>query len=134
MSFHICAVIVPKESGPRLALVNPTIPARVQTRNRADRRLQSMTLGAAVLGIAATGVFGYAAALTYTGKTNTVNAAAGVQSFGGDQQPQQPVDGVTGQSGQDDQGNILNPFFGIQQVTPPTTSGRRQSHVSSGGS
>ena len=133
MSFHIWAVIVRKEFGPRLAFVNPTIPARVQTRNRADRRLQSMTLGAAVLGIAAVGVFGYAAALTYTGKTNTVSAA-GVQSFGGDQQPQQPISGVAGQARQDDQGNILNPFFGIQQVTPPTTSGHRQSHVSSGGS
>ncbi len=134
MRFHIWAVIVPKEFGPRLALVNPTVPARVQTRNRADRRLQSLTLGAAVLGIAATGAFGYAAALTYSGKTNSVSAA-GVQTFSGDQPlEQQPVNGVTGQSGQDDQGNLVNPFFGGQQVTPPTTTRHRQSHVSSGSS
>ncbi|HEY5629702.1 MAG TPA: hypothetical protein VIR16_09345 [Candidatus Limnocylindrales bacterium] len=114
--------------------MNPTIPARVQTRNRADRRLQSMTMTAAVVGIAATGVFGYAAALTYTGTTNAANAANPQTGIGNDQQPLQVNGGTSGQTGGDDQGTTVNPFFGGQQVTPPTTSRKRQSHVSSGSS
>lgn len=120
--------------------MNPTIPARVHARSRADQRLQSMTLGAAVVGIAATGVFGYAAALTYAGTTTNANAAnpaanQGTQprSYGGD-------DGGFGSSqygtsGQSNQGGgLVNPFFGGEQVNPPTSTGSRHSHSSSGGS
>lgn len=132
--------MVPKETGTRLFLVNPTIPARVNARSRADQRLQSMTMGAAVIGIAATGVFGYAAALTYTGKTSTANAAnppvvqntqprhegGGDDGFGGSQ---------FGTSGESNEGGaIVNPFFGGQQVNPPTITGGGHSHSSSGGS
>jgi hypothetical protein len=138
VSFLIYAVIVPKESRQRMAFVNPTIPARVQTRNRADRRLQSMTLGAAVIGIAATGAFGYAAALTYTGTTNAANAANPQSGFGDDQPLQQPGNnggtGSSGQTGRNDQGTTVNPFSGGQQVNPPTTTRHRTSHVSSGSS
>jgi hypothetical protein len=134
VSFLICAVIVPKESGPRLGLVNPTIPARVQNRNRADQRLASMTLGAAVLGIVATGAFGYAAAITYAGTSTSANAA-NPQSGYGDNQPLQQVNGGTpGQTGAGDDQGLLNPFFGGQQVNPPTTSRHQKSHVSSGSS
>jgi hypothetical protein len=123
----------PKESGATLRLVNPTIPARVQARSRADRRLQSMTIGAAALGIAATGVFGYAAALTYTGKTTTVNAA----DQQGDQQYAVPNDngGSTGQSGTSSGGGTATPNRGTQQqpIIPPTST-RHRGHVSSGGS
>ncbi len=138
MSFLIYAVIVPKESDARLAPVNATIPARVQNRHRADQRLHSMTLGAAVLGIAGTAAFGYAAALTYTGTTSNANAATTPQYGYGDDQPfqqEQNFGGESGESGErNQQGTTVNPFFGGQQVTPPTTSRKRQSHVSSGGS
>jgi len=115
--------------------VKSTIPARVQARSRADRRLQSMTLGAAALGLAATGVFGYAAALTYTG-TSTVNAA-GQQTGLGNQQYAVPNDtsGNTGQSGNSSGGVTVNPNAGAQQqpINPPTTTRHRQ-HAVTGGS
>jgi hypothetical protein len=129
----------PKETQPTLRLVNSTtIPARVQARSRHDSRLQSMTLGAAALGIAATGVFGYAAALTYSG-TSTANAAD--QNLG-DQNGTQPFTvnggssagsnggGTTRNSG----GTTVTPNAGNQQpVNPPTTTRHRQ-HAVSGGS
>jgi hypothetical protein len=133
VSFLICTVRDPKESGPTLTLVNPTVPARVHARSRADRRLQSMTLGAAALGIAATGAFGYAAALTYAGTTATANAADQQAGFG-DQGQVQPGDGngSAGQSGTSG-GNVV-PFSGNQQpVNPPTTT-RHRSHTVTGGS
>jgi hypothetical protein len=95
-----------------------------------------MTLGAAALGIAATGVFGYAAALTYTGKTSTANAADG-QSGVGDQQYAVPngAGGGSSQSGGTVNPNAVNPNAGTQQqpVTPPTTTRHRQ-HAVTGGS
>ncbi len=122
--------------------MNASIPARIHARSRADRRLQSMTLGAAALGIAATGVFGYAAALTYTGATSTVSAAERPASAGaGGQgqsapaaaQGQAASGGVSDQSGQGG-GILVNPFFGSQQaVTAPATTGGH-SHAVSGGS
>ncbi len=51
-----------------MTYMNPTTNARVRARNSANYRLQALTIGAAVLGIAGTGVFSYAAAMTYTGK------------------------------------------------------------------
>ena len=137
MRFLIWTLSDPKELGATLLFVNPTIPARVQARSRADRRLQSMTLGAAALGIAATGVFGYAAALTYTGKTATVNAAD-QQSGLGNGQYAVPNDtsGNSSQSGGTTVNpNAVTPNSGIQQqpVNPPTTTRHRQ-HAVSGGS
>lgn len=118
--------------------MNPTIPARVQARADADRRLQSMTLTAAVVGIAATGVFGYAAALTYSGQTNTANAAVRQNVVAPQQQPQQQFfgddgNGGSGESGEDNGGGFVNPFF-AQPVNPPTTTTRHSSHTTSGGS
>ena len=130
MRFLISAVIVPKEIGARLGLVNPNIPARVHARSRADNRLQSMTFGAAALGIAATGVFAYAAALTYSGKTTTANAAGPQSGFNDGQQAPSTNSGES--NGSDSQG-IINQFFGGQQVTPPTTT-RHRSHTVTGGS
>ena len=120
----------PKEIGPRLHLVNPTIPARVQARSRADSRLQSMTLGAAALGIVATGVFGYAAALTYTGQTSTANAADQQTGFGGGTYG----NGATANGyGQGTGGAVMPNGFNQVPVNPPTTTRHRQ-HVVSGGS
>lgn len=48
--------------------MNQTTNARVRARNSANYRLQALTIGAAVLGVAGTGLFSYAAAMTYTGK------------------------------------------------------------------
>jgi hypothetical protein len=136
VSFLIWTLSDPKESSAKLADVNPTIPARVQARSRADRRLQSMTLGAAALGIAATGAFGYAAALTYTGKTTTVNAADGQTNLG-DQQYAAPdtTGGSSNRSGTTSGGSTVNPNAGTQQqpVNPPATTKHRQ-HAVSGGS
>jgi hypothetical protein len=114
--------------------VNPTIPARVHARSQADRRLQSMTLGAAALGIAATGVFGYAAALTYTGKTSTANAADQPGGFGDQQQTlSNGAGGTSGQSGATG-GGTVTPFSGNQQPVNPPTATKHRSHASSGGS
>ncbi len=101
-----------------------------------------MTLGAAALGIAATGVFGYAAALTYSGATSTVSAAgqpvgSGTGSQGLAAPAAAPALGQAASGGTSDQGSggvIVNPFFGSQQAAAaPTTTGR-PSHAVSGGS
>jgi len=97
-----------------------------------------MTLGAAALGIAATGVFGYAAAITYNGKTSTVNAAD-QQTGVGDQQYAVPntTSGSSGQSGNTSGGGTVTPNAGTQQqqqhINPPTTTKHRQ-HAVTGGS
>jgi len=128
VSFLICVVMDPKESGPRLQFVNPTtVPARVHARSRYDSRLQSMTLGAAAIGIAATGFFGYAAALTYAG---TATSAAVQQ--GGVLQQQLPTRNAD-DAGQGSEGGGVNPYSYQQQIIPPTIS-RHSSHASSGGS
>jgi hypothetical protein len=138
VSFLIRVVIDPKESGPTLMPVNPTVPARIQARSRADRRLQSMTLGAAALGIVATGAFGYAAAMTYTGKTSTVSAADQPASLGGQVadpniQNAQPNSGggVSGGSGSQSQGGTVSPFF---QTIPQQPIVPQRHHATSGGS
>jgi len=119
--------------------VNATVPARIQARSRADRRLQSMTLGAAALGIVATGAFGYAAAMTYTGKTSTVSAADQPASLGGqvadpnvqNAQPNNGSSGVSGGSGSQSQGGTVNPFF---QTIPQQPIAPQRHHAISGGS
>ncbi len=116
--------------------MNPTIPARVQARSRNDSRLQSMTLGAVALGIAGTGFFGYAAALTYAG-TTTNSAAVNTQSGLTPQQLQNSYSynggGYSGDDGQGTGGGTVTPYYNQQIIVPPVSTGR-QSHVSSGGS
>ena len=51
---------------------------RAEARSRANRRLRAMTIGTAVLGVAATGSLGWAAAMTYDGSTANRTAAAGI--------------------------------------------------------
>ncbi len=116
--------------------MNPTIPARIHARSRNDDRLQSMTLGAVALGIAGTGFFGYAAALTYTGTT----ANSGAATTQGGLTPQQLQnsysyngDGLAGDDGQSGQGGAVNPYYNQQIVIPPVSTSRH-SHASSGGS
>ena len=90
-----------------------------------------MTLGAAALGIAATGAFGYAAALTYTGKTTTVNAADGQPGRGA---LPNDTSGSSNQSGSASGGVVTpNSKTPQQPVTPPATTKHRQ-HAVSGGS
>lgn len=92
-----------------------------------------MTLGVAALGITATGVFGYAAALTYSG-TATANAADQPAGLG-DQNATQPLrnsgaGGVAPNTG----GTTIAPNTQNQQpVTPPTTT-RHRNHAVTGGS
>ncbi len=113
--------------------MNPTIPARVQARSRNDGRLQSMTLGAVALGIAGTGFFGYAAALTYAG-TTTNSAPATIQGGYTPQQLQNSYSYNGGGDSQGTQGGLVNPYYNQQQlVAPPATTGRH-SHAISGGS
>lgn len=54
--------------------MNSTTRARMEARSSANHRLYALTVGAAVLGVVGTGVFSYAAALTYTGKTSVAAA------------------------------------------------------------
>lgn len=112
--------------------MNPTIPARVQARSRNDDRLQSMTLGAAAIGIVATGFFGYAAALTYAG---TTTSAATTGQGGLTQQQLQNSYSYNGNTGQSTQGGATTPYYNQQQqvINPPVYTGRH-SHALSGGS
>ncbi len=113
--------------------MNSTIPARVRARSRNDDRLQSMTLGAAAIGIVATGFFGYAAALTYAG-TTTSNAGATTQ---GGLTPQQLSNSYSyngSDGGQGTQGGATNPYYNQQQIIIPPVSTGRHAHASSGGS
>jgi len=55
-----------------------TNDARVAARSRARRRLRRMTIGTAMLGIAATGGLGWAAALSYDGSTPASAATTAV--------------------------------------------------------
>ncbi len=59
--------------------MNQTTNARVRARNSANYRLQALTIGAAVLGVVGTGVFSYAAAMTYTGKPAADQQTSGDQ-------------------------------------------------------
>jgi hypothetical protein len=47
-----------------------------EARSRAARRLRKLTIGTAALGVAATGGFGWLAAVTYSGATTSVTTAA----------------------------------------------------------
>lgn len=127
----------PKETASRLRQVKQSVPARVQARARADHKLQTLTIGAATIGFAATGAFAYAAALTYTGTTTTVNAAD--PQSRGDQPQTLPGSGggTSGQSGT--QGGETSPYsvnpYSVNPapISPPTSS-RHRSHAVSGGS
>ena len=51
---------------------------RAEARSRASRRLRTMTIGSAILGVAATGGLGWAAALTYNGALTHADLTAAV--------------------------------------------------------
>ena len=51
---------------------------RAEARFRASRRLRTMTIGSAILGVAATGGLGWAAALTYNGALTQADLTASV--------------------------------------------------------
>ncbi len=114
--------------------MNPTIPARVQARSHADRRLQSLTLGAVALGIAATGAFGYAAALTYTGKTTTANAANPQGGFGDRQYVPNGDNGASGTVNQNSAGGNVAPNVNNQQLVAPPIITQHRQHAVTGGS
>jgi hypothetical protein len=57
-----------------------TNDARADARSRAGRRLRRMTIGTALLGIAATGGLGWTAALSYDGAGPSTDATATVSS------------------------------------------------------
>jgi hypothetical protein len=122
-------------------------PLRIRARSRADRRLQAMTIGTAMLGVVATGAFGYAAAVSYTGKTTTALAddqqAAGDPNAGvGD--PNAGVPNANGAAPVDPNPGVANPNTGVANPTPGTTTQQapaptvrrthKTGHVSTGGS
>ena len=124
-------------------------PSRVRARSRADRRLQAMTIGTAMLGVVATGAFGYAAAVSYTGKATTALAddqqAAGDPNAGvGDPNAGVPNANTNGVAPVDPNPGVANPNTGVTNPTPGTTAPQAQAptvrrshksgHVSSGGS
>ncbi len=74
-------------------------------RVRAARRLRTMTIGTAILGVAATGSFGVLAAITYDGTSTSTTSALTTQATGT-----------------------------TAQAAPIVTSTTRIAHVSSGGS
>ena len=96
-----------------------------------------MTLGAAALGFAATGVFAYAAAISYAGTTTNADAANLPADIGGQGVDPNGTSGQTNLGGNQSgtQGGTVSPFSGSNQqpVTPPTTT-RHRSHAVTGGS
>ena len=87
--------------------MNTTTTAReARTRNLA--RLRTLTIGTAVLGVAATTGFGYVAAMSYSGVTTTTATTAATTATSGG-----------------------TAFFGTASTITSTT---RKGHVSSGGS
>ncbi len=54
--------------------------ARVEARTRAGRRLRSLTIGTAILGVAATGALGWVAAGTAVGASTASHSTAVVTS------------------------------------------------------
>lgn len=55
-----------------------TTAQRAEARSRASHRLRNMTIGTAILGIAATGSLGWAAAITYDGASTRADLTAAV--------------------------------------------------------
>ena len=125
--------------------MNANSGARIRARSRAESRLRAMTIGTAVLGVAATGAFGWAAAITYDGKTSTALAAD--PGTGGDSN----AAGNPGAGFSDPNAGVTNPNPGVtnpnggvtnpnpvsgNQGTVPTVrhSKNRSGHASSGGS
>ncbi len=55
-----------------------TTEQRAEARSRANRRLRNMTIGTAILAVAATGSLGWAAAITYNGASTQADLTAAV--------------------------------------------------------
>lgn len=118
--------------------MNANTGTRIRARSRAESRLRAMTIGTAVLGVAATGALGWAAAITYDGKTSAALAAdpgtGGDSNAAGD-----PNSGVTvpnsGVTNQNPAATTPNPVSGSQGTTPTVRRTKNHSgHASSGGS
>jgi len=122
--------------------MNNQTGGRIRARSRADSRLRAMTIGTAVLGIAATGALGWAAAITYDGKTTTALAAdpgTGDGSNAADPNSvfPDPNAGVTNPNP-----GVTNPNPGVTNPNPvsgsqgnvPTVRHSRHAHASTGSS
>jgi anti-sigma factor RsiW len=97
-----CAVTKPKGDGPHHRGMKTNDRMRAEARSRASRRLRTMTIGTAILGIAATGALGWAAAGTPVGgitapaSTATVTTNTSNGGTGGSTANAPVVTGVTG--------------------------------------
>ena len=91
---------------------------RTEARSRANRRLRRMTIGTAILGVAATGGLGWASALTYNGALTQSALTAAVTTA--------TVDNAT----QATSGTSSS----TSTVAPTVASTTGQAHVSTGGS
>lgn len=99
---------------------------RAEARSRASRRLRTMTIGTAVLGVAATGALGWLAAATYDGSTSssTSAAVAGTSSSTTSSSTTSGAASAIGGTGS----------TSAAVTAPIVTNGFGNAHVSSGGS
>ena len=95
---------------------------RAEARSRASRRLRTMTIGSAILGVAATGGLGWAAALTYNGALTQADLTAGVVT---------PT-ATTGTSSAS--ASTSGSVSSGATVAPSVTSSTGSAHVATGGS
>jgi hypothetical protein len=111
-----------------------TPEARAEARNRANRRLRRMTVGATALGIAATGALSLTAALSYDGKTSTGDAVA--LALTGDTGSSSTSSGGTSSSGTASATATPSTSSGSSSTstTPSVTSSSGSRHASTGGS
>jgi hypothetical protein len=72
------SVTKPKGAGPHDPPMKTNERARVEARSRAGRRLRNLTIGTAILGVAATGTLGWVAAGTPVGASTTSRSTADV--------------------------------------------------------
>lgn len=122
------AVIESKETADRLPSVNRATRHHVDRRSVALERLESITAGAAIAGVAGTVAFGALAALTFSG-TQTAAAAPStapdvtIDRSGSDDNVTTPV--------QPDPNDNVAPFL---QAAPAPRSATGRGHAATGGS
>lgn len=108
--------------------MNPSArPQTSRNRDRALARIQSITTRTAVVASIATVGFGGLAALTYSGTSDTTNAADTTS---------QNVDGSTDTTTETDNTTSAtdNVTTGLQATPAPIATPRHKAHVTSGGS
>lgn len=88
-----------------------------EARSRAARRLRKLTIGTAALGMAATGGFGWLAAVTYSGSTTAATAAFTVPS-----------------TASTTVGATTSGASGTTTTVPTVTAAQGNAHASTGGS